>query len=110
MQTQTMNILNDLSTFLHLPNKVLTELSAKEILCIGSALHDARLEKKETALLNIGIGQLSVELATMQCKFIPSKELKTVIKRCVVDNEDPVLEQLEEDIVNKLLTVCNEVI
>ena len=36
---------------------------------------------------NIGIGTLAIELSTMNCKFIPSKDLKNAISDAVVYNK-----------------------
>lgn len=104
------NIINDISALTKIPNKILNEIVAKENLCIGSAIHDAILAKEEVAVLNIGIGTLSVELATKQCKFVPSKELKSVIKRSIDEKIDPVEYALEQAIIDKLLHICDEVI
>lgn len=105
--TNQVNILNDVATLTKLPNKALAELTNKEILCIGGAIHDAIQAKEEVAVLNIGIGSLSIELSTMQCKFIPSKELKAMIKRSLTNKADPIEYCLEQSIVNKLMALCD---
>ena len=53
------------------------ELVNKTNLCIGSIIHEAILEGRKTALINIGIGALSIDLVDMQCKFLPSTKLKS---------------------------------
>lgn len=109
MATQS-NIINDLSTLVKVPIKALTELYKKECLCIGSAVHDALTADEDVAILNIGIGTLSIELKTKQCKFIPNKELKTAIKRSIDGKVDPVELEIEQELINKLLGICNEAI
>ena len=109
MATQ-LNIINDTSNLTKIPIKILNEIVKKESLCIGSAIHDALLDEEEIVVLNIGIGTLSIELATKQCKFIPSKELKTIIKKSIDDKIDPVEYNLEQEIVDKLLHICDEVL
>lgn len=104
------NIVKDLSTLSQIPLKVLAEIHKKESLCIGSAIHDAVLAKEDIAILNIGIGTLSVEISTGQCKFLPSKELKQTIKRSLDEKVDPVEMYLEKEIVDKLLLACEEVL
>lgn len=103
------NIINDLSAATKVPNKVLTELTSKEILCIGSAITEAIAQKEDILVLNIGFGTLSIELATMQCKFVPSAELKSTIKHCVSGKKDPLEIKLEQTIIEKLLKTCDEV-
>lgn len=109
MPTQS-NIVKDLSTLSQIPLKVLAEVYKKEALCIGSAIHDAVLAKDDIAILNIGIGTLSIEISTGQCKFLPSKELKQTIKRSLEKKVDPVEMYLEKEIIDKLLIACEEVL
>lgn len=109
MAVQT-NIINDTSTLTKVPLKILNEIVKKEALCIGSAVHEALLTNEEIAVLNIGIGTLSIELSTKQCKFLPSKELKTIIKKSIDNKIDPVEFELEQAIIDKLLRICDEVL
>ena len=102
------NAVNDLGTLTKIPNKILTELTHKLNLCIGSAIHDAILNKEDVILLNVGIGTLSVSLTDMQCKFLPSKDLKTVIKNSINEKIDPLELELEDTLVQKLLNICDE--
>ena len=74
------NLVTDVGTLLKLPNKVTAELIHKANLCIGSIINDAKLAGEQTIIINVGIGTLSVDLVDMQCKFVPSKDLKTSIK------------------------------
>lgn len=104
------NILNDLGTLLGVPNKVLAELSSKAGLCIGSAINDALMAKEEALVVNIGIGNLSINLITMQCKFVPSRELKAVIKKAINTKIDPLELMVSEATTEKLITICNEVL
>lgn len=108
--TAQSNIINDVSTITKIPMKILNELVKKETLCIGSAIHDAILNDEEFLVVNIGIGTLSVELKTKQSKFIPSKELKSVIKRSIDEKIDIVELELDQAIVDKLLNICDEVL
>lgn len=99
------NIINDISNCTRVPTKILSELSTMACLCIGSAIHDALIEKEEATVLNIGIGTLSVNLATMECKFIPSKELKQAIKASIAEKADPLEKAFEEAMIQKLLAI-----
>ena len=103
------NIITDISSATKIPVKVLNSISTKEILCIGSAIHDALEAKEEAVVLNIGIGTLSVNLSDGQCKFIPSTELKTTIKKCINNKIDPLEDTLEQAVIDKLLKTYEEV-
>ena len=100
------NIINDLSSYTKVPVKVFKELIVDMDLCIGSAIHDAILQKEEAAVLDIGIGTLSVDLIGMQCKFIPSKNLKSIIKKSISEKIDPIEKTVEQELINKLLAIC----
>lgn len=104
------NLVTDVGTLLKLPNKVTTELVHKANLCIGSIINDAKLAGEQTIIINIGIGTLSIDLVDMQCKFVPSKDLKTAIKNSLNSNIDPLELALEQTLVDRLLAVFEEAI
>jgi hypothetical protein len=45
----------------------------------------------------------------MQCKFVPSKELRATIKNSLISNRDPLELVLEQTLVEKLINICEEV-
>ena len=104
------NVVNDVGTLLKIPSKVTTELISKTNLCIGSIISDAKLAGDQTVIINIGIGTLSVDLIDMQCKFVPSKDLKTAIKSSLTEAPDPLEVALEQALADKLLSVIEEAI
>ena len=104
------NILNDVGTLLRLPSKVSNELTVKVCLCIGSAIGEAKRRGDTQITINIGIGTLSVDLIDMQCKFIPSKNLKNVIKESLTTTTNPLELALEQALTDKLLAICEEVL
>lgn len=107
MTPQT-NIIADVNNLLRLPTKVSNELVSKMCLCIGSAISDAKAKEEAQTTVSIGIGNLSVNLVDMQCKFIPGKELKTAIKKALDSPIDPLELVLEQTFIDKLLTMCEE--
>jgi hypothetical protein len=104
------NVINDIGALLKLPSKVTTELVDKANLCIGSIICDAKLAGEQTVIINIGIGTLSVDLIDMQCKFVPSKDLKIAIKDGLANEIDPLEIALEQSLADKLLSVVDEAI
>ena len=103
------NIITDISSATKIPVKVLNSITTKEILCIGSAIHDAIEAHEDAVVLNIGLGTLSVNIADGQCKFIPGQELKGTIKKCINNKIDPLEEVLEQTVIDKLLKTYEEV-
>ena len=100
------NLIENLSTYTKVPNKVLTELNRKAELCIGSAINDALLSGETDLIINIGLGSLSINLEDMQCKFIPSKELKQIIKASISSKVDPLELELDKALADKLVAIC----
>ena len=109
MATQT-NIVSDVGTILRIPAKITTELTDKACLCIGSAIYEAKERGDAQIVLNIGIGTLSVNLVDMQCKFVPGKNLKTAIKTAATSKRDPLELAIEQTFIDKLISICEEVI
>ena len=109
MATQV-NIVNDVSTLLKIPTKATTELVDKSCLCIGSIINEAKKAGETQVTVGIGIGTLSVNLIDMQCKFVPSKNLKAAIKNALAEQENPLELALEKAFADKLLAICEEVI
>lgn len=109
MAAQT-NIIADVNNLLRIPAKVSNELISKACLCIGSAISEAKARGDSQITVGIGIGYLSVNLLDMQCKFVPSKELKTAIKKSLDSQVDPLELTLEQAFIDKLLTMCEEVL
>lgn len=97
------NVITDLSVLLGLPVNVLKQLVDKIDLCIGDIIIHAKNNKDQIVVINIGIGNLSINLAEMQCKFVPSKKLKATIKDCLEENINPLELQLEDEFRDKLI-------
>lgn len=104
------NIVSDVSTLLKVPTKVSAELVDKACLCIGSAISEAKRRGDTQMTVSIGLGNLSINLVDMECKFIPGKNLKTAIKQALTTPVDPLELVLEQAFADKLLAICEEVI
>ncbi len=106
------HILSDISTLTRVPNKIMDYLSDMAVICITSAISDAKMTQQDKLLLNIGIGTLAIDLISMEVKFIPSKELKKNIRAVVSgeEMEDPVVTYIGDEMVKKLCNICEEVV
>lgn len=107
MATQT-NIVKDVSSLTKIPTKTLNDILYRFALCIGSAVHEALLNKEDAAVLSIGLGTLSIDLNTKKLKFLPSRELSSTIKRGLDEGIDPLEASIGQDVVDKLLQICDE--
>lgn len=103
-------ILENVGTITKVPNKILIELTKLTNLCIASAISDAKLQEQSTLTVDIGIGVLGIDLINMDCKFVPSKELKQSIKTAISTKNDPLALEIEQTMINKLISLCEEVI
>lgn len=110
MATTQPNIVSDVGTLLKIPAKITTELTDKACLCIGAAISEAKQNGESQIILNIGIGTLSVNLIDMQCKFVPGKNLKTAIRSALASPSNPIELTLERVFIDKLLSICDEVL
>lgn len=104
------NIVSDVGTLLKIPTKITTELTEKACLCISEAISEAKRSGETQVVLSIGIGTISVNLVDMQCKFVPGKNLKTAIKTALSSQDSPIETALEQIFVDKLLSICEEVL
>ena len=104
------NVITDLSVLTHIPNKTLTELSHKLTLCIGNIIAEAKSKGEQAVIINIGIGTLSIDLIDMQCKFVPSRDLKATIKTCMSESIDPLELALEQSLIEKMNRFVEEVL
>jgi hypothetical protein len=102
------NILEDLSRLTKIPHRTLISLTNKEMLCIGSAIHEAQLSEEKTTILDIGLGTLSVNLASGECKFIPSKDLTMTIKKVTEKGLNPLEFELSQSVITKLVELCED--
>lgn len=108
--TSDINILNDVSTLTNVPAKALNELVRYENLCIGNAIFEAKSQDKQCIVLNIGLGNLSINIANMDCKFTPGSELKNTLKACLAGKGDQLALKLEQAVVEKLLKIYDGVL
>ena len=104
------NIVTDISTLTRVPNKTFIELVHKINLCIGSIIAEAKAKGDSATVINIGIGTLSIDLISMQCKFVPSRDLKSTIKQCTTSTVDPLELALEQAVIDKLNHFIEEVL
>lgn len=104
------HILTDLGTITKVPAKIFTSLTDLANLCIGSEIADAKAQGQTSISIDIGIGVLGIDLITMQCKFVPSKDLKNSIKTACTTATDPLAIEFDQALTDKLITLCAEVI
>lgn len=101
-------IITSISALTGVNQRILGKLINKAELCIGSMIYDAK-HSGETALeIDIGIGKLCIEVGTLQCKFVPSKDLKETIKTALTSPVDKLELKLEAELSQRLLALCDE--
>lgn len=104
MKQVTNNLIADISKLTTIPDNVLNKLVNKAFYCISDIIEDALLEQKKVVDIEIGIGTLYIELNsdTVRYKFIPNKELESVVKNTVVNKRNLLQDTLEMTLVNRV--------
>lgn len=105
-----MEIVTSISTLTGINQRILNKLISKVNLCIGSMIYDTKNSGEKILEIDIGIGKLCIETVTLQCKFIPSKDLKEVIKDSLNSPVDKLELKLEDELVQRLAALCDEAI
>ena len=96
------SLITDIASLTGVNQRILNKLIEKITLCIGSIIHDAKQLNEQLVKINIGIGDLVIELSSMQCKFVPSKELKKEIKESLISPRDKLELKLEQELSDRL--------
>lgn len=107
MQTKN-NAVKNVCDLLEAQAVTMKRLAEKMSLCIAHCIYEAKEDGESSVLIDIGIGTLGVDIATMTCKFNPSKELKSDIRQAVIEGKDPVELALEDAVSQKLIVLCKD--
>ena len=104
------NLLNDLSIITTIPQATLTKLTDKSIWCICNSLEEAILKLESIAEIDLGIGKLllGIEDNSLEYKFIPSPKLESNIIKTIKDKKNPLINQLESSLADRIINVYKD--
>lgn len=95
---------NDLSTLSTINTYTLTRLINQINWCITDAVCKSVYEKDSEAVIDIGIGTLTIRFDSDQIryKFVPSKQLEDAIVEAVVNEQNQLVDALKYSLVEKI--------
>lgn len=81
-------------------------------MCICDAVEETRLKSESLLRLDIGIGDLYIQLNSdeIKYKFVPSKLLEEGVRKTYTENKNPLMQRIEETLIKKITAVYKELI
>ena len=72
--------------------------------CIGHAVHESECKQEDITIVDIGFGELHIkhDSSTLKYKFIPSKELESILVQTILSKRSPIMTKLELDLQEKI--------
>lgn len=112
MNMEEINIVSDLAQITTIQDKVLEKLFSKMVYCISDAVVEAKKCEKELVDLNIGIGNLSIQLYedSIKYKFVPSQELESSVKDSILEERNLLEDKLEQSFVDKIVNLYKDLL
>lgn len=104
------NLVNDLSTLTTIPEKYLSKINNKIVLCLNDYVEEAILKNEEDVVVDIGFGKL-VMLVTdtsIKYKFIPNDYLEKSLLNTILNRHNLLENTLEDSLSAKITEVYKE--
>lgn len=104
------NSLNDLSVITTIPAATLVRLFDKLSWIICNDIEESLLNSETISELDIGIGKLvfSIEDNSLEYKFIPSMKLEQNIVKTIKEKKNPLVNNLEESIADRIINTYKD--
>lgn len=101
------SLVQDLSSVTGVSVTTLEKLIKKSIFCICQDIEES---DTDITKIDLGIGTLAIlaKPNEIKYKFVPSKKLELNISKTVITGENPLVNEIEESIKNKILTAYKE--
>lgn len=108
-------ILKDISILTNIPTYIIENIFNVFEKEIQKEIYDSVvLSKKDRLDINIGIGKLNIDVdinnGVLTYDFIPSKSLEKGIVKSLREEKNPIIEDVERNFKNKVLSVYKELI
>lgn len=104
------NIIEDLSTITQIPKRFLDKLVNNATQCIGHSVYEALKTKNNLIKVNVGIGIIYIKFNKehIEYKFIPSAQLENCLSKVILDETDPIINDVEDSLRTKILNTYKE--
>ena len=108
-------IIKDISTLTNIPTYIIDNIFNILEKEVQKEIYDSvLLYKKDKLDINIGIGNLSIDVdmnkGSLTYDFIPSKSLEKGIVKSLKEEKNPIIENVEKNFKNKVLSTYKELI
>lgn len=105
-----MNLIKDVSLLTKIPENVLQKIEQK---CIDSICYDIyqnMLQKEPTTCVDMGIGKLFIKLEDERIfyKIVPSENFENKVSKVVQERYNPLIDNVEQSLTNKIMNVYKE--
>ena len=104
------DLIYDISLLTSVPYKTLKNLCDKSNECICHSVLETLQESIRETTVDIGIGQLTVVVDSDEIyyKFKPAPKLEEMLINTVTTNSDPLVTQIEQKLVNRILNTYKD--
>ena len=106
------NLIDDISKLTDVPCKTLNKFVPIANHCIGHAVHESYCSQSDITEIDLGYGELhiKVDASGIRYRFIPSKELETLLVKTITTKRSPIIEKVEKDLQEKIERAYKELL
>ena len=106
------SLIDDLAVITTIPPNSLQRLKEKEIYLICNSVEESTLQKKTITEINIGIGNLIIEVdkGFINYKFTPSSKLEKNLISTIINKKNPLTCALEEAFANSIVKTYKDML
>ena len=98
------DLIKDISVLTDVSENTLNKFLPLCNYCIGHSVHESQCTHSDISEIDLGFGELhiKVESDSIKYKFIPSKELETMLVKTVTQHTSPIILKLESNLQEKI--------
>lgn len=106
------SLINDLAAVTNIPKLTLSKLSNCANICITDSVLERLADHESESSIDIGIGYLHIKLENdcIKYKFVPSKELDSLICTSIQTKSNPLISALNDSLKKKIQSTYKELI
>lgn len=106
------DIVKDVSTITTIPYDTLNKLNDKVLWSICNSIYESKLNNEEFYELDLGFGTLIIadQDESIRYKFIPSAKLEKSVISVIKDNKNPLQNNLENSLKNKIINTYKTIV
>jgi len=105
-------LIEDISAITTLPIKTLDRLFDKGAECICHSVLESKLNGESVCSIDISVGEIKVIISndTISYRFIPSNKLEAMLVDTIVNNNDPLVKDIEDTLINRILNTYKDLV